>query len=316
MKRLLALSGAVLLLAAVAAPAVQAADPALPHTDRVVMAFSGDIEIREGEQADVVIVGDGDALIAGTVETLVVFEGRATLRGATVGNVAVFSGELALEDGATVLGDVRSIESSVTRADGTSIGGAIKGIDSELLALGAVLVPALFLFAIGMAVATIVAGLVLVAVGSRQVRAAERLIVREPGAVIVLGLLAVVVIPLLAILAIVTIVGAPIGLAVLLGVLPTLAFVGFLVAAIFLGEWMLGTAREPETVRRPYKAALVGLIVLQVVGLIPGIGGLVTAAASIVGLGAVLLLAWRTVRTPGGTGEMAAPHAAAAPMGA
>jgi hypothetical protein len=314
MRRLPGLLGAALLVALLGVPAVLAAEPDLPHTGRVVMAFNGDITIPAGEQADAVIVGQGEAVIGGTVNTLVVLDGSATLTGATVESVVVISGTLALEEGTVVLGDVRSIESTVSRADGVTVEGEVKGLDAELFMLGAFLVPALFLFALGMALATILAGLVLVAIGSRQVRAAERLIVNEPAAVVVIGLVTAIVAPLLAVIAIITIVGAPLGLGMLLAVLPALAFLGFLVAGIFIGEQILGSAKDPSS-SRPYKAAFLGLVVLLAVGLIPGIGPLATAIASVLGLGAILLLAWRTLRGAG-TGEAAAPGGAPVAIGA
>ena len=314
MKRLAGLFGAILLVAAFGAPVVLAADEELPTTGRVLMAFGGDISVPAGEQADVVFVANGDADIAGTVNTLTVIDGNATLRAATVEHVFIISGSLALEDGSTVLGDVRSIESTVTQAEGTEIAGEIKGVDAELIALGAFLGPALLLFAIGLLLASLAAGLLLVAVGTRQVRAAEQVIATEPLKVFGTGLFAAILIPIVAIVAIVTIVGAPLGLGILLGALPLLAFVGFLVGGIFLGEELLGTRKEPAAAR-PYRGALLGIVLLQVIGLVPFVGGLATAVASILGLGAILLLGWRTARGTG-AGQAATPMSAPAPIGA
>ena len=315
MRRILALFPLSLLLAAVVgAPVALAADEDLPHTGRVLMAFGGDIALPVGEQADVVFVANGDADIAGTVNTLTVIEGNATLHGATVETIVIVSGTLALEEGTTVTGNVRSIESTVTQAEGVQIAGDIKGLDAELIALGAFLGPAALLFALGMFLASLVAGLLLAAIGSRQVRAAERVIAAEPLKVFGAGLLGAIMIPILAVVAMLTIVGAPLGIGILLGFLPLLAFVGFLVAGIFLGEELLGSRKEPAAAR-PYKGAVLGIVVLQVIGLVPFVGGLATAVASILGLGAILLLGWRTVRGTG-AGETAAPKSVPAPIGA
>ena len=301
MKRIAALFASLVFIAAIAAPVALAAEESLPHSGRVLMAFGGDITVPAGEQADVVIVANGDADIAGTVNTLTVIEGTATVHGARVEDVVVISGTLALESGTEVLVNVRSIDSTVTQSEDVVIGGDIKGLDAELIALGAFLGPAMLLFAIGMLLASLVAGLLLAGLGSRQVRAAERVISGEPLPVFVIGLVAAVAIPVLAIIAMVTIVGAPLGLGILFGAFPVLAFVGFLVAAIFLGEQILGTRKEPMAAR-PYRGALLGIVVLQVAGIIPFVGGIVTAVASILGVGAILLLAWRTLRQRG-TGE-------------
>ena len=59
----------------------------------------------------------------------------------------------------------------MTQAEGVEIAGDIKGVDAELIALGAFLGPAALLFALGMFLASLVAGLLLAAIGSRQVRA-------------------------------------------------------------------------------------------------------------------------------------------------
>ena len=56
------------------------------------------------------------------------------------------------------------------------------------------------------------------------------------------------------------------------------------------GSCALRPGPQPE---RPYLAAVVGLVLLQVVAIVP----LLTAVASIFGLGAVLLLAWRVFRS-------------------
>ena len=180
--------------------------------------------------------------------------------------------------------------------------------------MAAFLGPAVLLFAIGLLLASLVAGLLLVALGTRQLRAAERVIATEPLKAFGTGLFAAIVIPILAIVAIVTIVGAPLGLGILLGALPLLAFVGFLVGGIFLGEELLGTRKEPAAAR-PYRGALLGIVLLQVIGLVPFVGGLATAVASILGLGAILLLGWRTVRGTG-AGQTATPMSAPAPIGA
>jgi hypothetical protein len=310
MRRIASLAAAILLIAAVGAPAVLAADDQATAGGRVLMAFNGDISVPAGEHADVVFVANGDADIAGSVDVLTVIDGTATLHGATLDTVVVISGTVDVQEGTVVTGDIRSIESTVNQAQGVQIGGEVKGLDAELLALGMVIGPAILLFMIGLFLASIVAGLLLAAVAPRQVRAAERVIAAEALPVFGVGLLSVILIPILAVVAIITIVGAPLGIGVLFGALPLLAFVGFLVAAIFVGERILG--RQEPVPARPYRGALVGIVVLQLIGVLPFVGGLVTGVASLMGIGAIVLLAWRTVRGPG---ETVAPQPAPpAPM--
>ena len=82
------------------------------------------------------------------------------------------------------------------------------------------------------------------------------------------------------------------GLAFLLIVLPTAAYVGWLVAAIWLGDWILIQTRGAPEPERPYLAAVIGVIVLGIASLLPPI----SAIASLFGFGAVLLLGWKTFR--------------------
>ena len=63
---------------------------------------------------------------------------------------------------------------------------------------------------------------------------------------------------------------------------------------------------------RPYLAAVVGFVVLQVLGIVP----FVAAIASLFGFGAVMLIAWRSFRgaQPGATDSL--PRQSPVPMGA
>jgi hypothetical protein len=89
-----------------------------------------------------------------------------------------------------------------------------------------------------------------------------------------------------------TVVGAPIGLALLFVLLPALAFLGWLVAAIWIGDWLVASTRGSREPGRPYLAAVLGVIVLALVGMVP----FVTAIATLFGFGALLLAAWRILR--------------------
>jgi hypothetical protein len=73
-----------------------------------------------------------------------------------------------------------------------------------------------------------------------------------------------------------------------------MVFFGWIVAAIFVGDWILGRGRGTHEAERPYLAAVVGVIVLAVAGLIP----FVSAIATLFGFGALLVMAWRILRPP------------------
>src|SRR4051794_36262946 len=84
----------VVLLAGAAS--VAAAGPSMPHTGRVLVSVNGDVTLPGGEQADTIVVVRGHAEILGSVHTLVVVEGSATLTGATLETVTAIRSPVTL----------------------------------------------------------------------------------------------------------------------------------------------------------------------------------------------------------------------------
>ena len=82
MKRLIGVVLALVLGAGLASTAL-AASTTLPHSGRVLMAVGGDIVVPAGEQADAVIVINGNAQVLGRVSSVVVVDGSATISGTT-----------------------------------------------------------------------------------------------------------------------------------------------------------------------------------------------------------------------------------------
>jgi hypothetical protein len=311
MKRILAIAGAMLITMLFLAPAALAADP-LRHAGRVLISTGGDVTIPAGEQADVVVVVNGSATIAGEVNTIVAVDGAANLTGARTETVIAIRSPVNLGEGTVVLGDVMKVDSVVQQFGDAEVLGEVKDMQASLLGPGAVLAPALILLWIGFGVAMIVAGLLLAGVAGRQVRAAEALISDEPVLTLVAGVLGMVVIPLAAFLLIVTVIGAPLGAGILIALWPLVAFVGYLVAGIWIGDWVLHRMQPAVIRERPFLAAASGVLILQALGLVPVLG-IVAMFASLFGFGAVVLLAWRTLRS-GTAPQTTVVGAAPAPM--
>lgn len=289
MKRLIPLIAALTLAFAVGAPAL-AADPETPAEGPVHFIVDGDYTLAAGDEALSIIVIQGDALVEGTARDLTVLGGTATLRG-TVQTLTIVDGRAELEAGSRVLGDVVQLNGVVNRTADAFVGGSVTSLGESLAWMGVWLGGALILFWIGTALMLLLAGLALAAFAARQVRAAEAVISRDPLKAFVVGLLMIFVPPLLIVALALTIVGLPLALSLLLLIWPTLAFVGYLVAAIWLGEWLLARAGRTQPAERPYLGAFLGLIVAGVLGLIPIVG----AVISIFGLGAVTVAGWRVL---------------------
>jgi hypothetical protein len=263
----------------------------LRRTGRVVFVAGGDVDIPSGDQADAVIVVHGDARIAGSVTGLVMVDGTATLAGGTVGSVVVVSGTLDLGEGSTVLGDVSQVNGTIVRSGGT-IGGETRDLAMGFATLGIFVGAIALMVWVGLGVATLIAALLLATFAGQQIRKTTYLMGREPVIVTVLGLASLAIIPIVAVLAMATVVGIPLGLGILLVAWPALAFLGYVVGAIRIGEWLLSRRGGHVPAPRPHMDALVGLVIAFVVGIIP----FVTAIISIVGTGAVIRAAWYTWR--------------------
>jgi hypothetical protein len=293
MRKLAALLAALAMVLGVAGIAL-AADGGSGGDATILIAVNDDIDVAAGEQVDAVIVISGNARIAGTVTALFVVDGVAsTAPGSSFDTITVINSTADLATGTTVRGDISQLQATVNRADGVTVGGSVRDVAGDAAAFGLFMGAAAILLWIGFALVTIVVGLLLAGLAARQVRQATTLISREPLKTFLVGLLVVVVVPILTIAAFVTVVGIPAAITIALVVIPAGAFIGYMVAAIWIGEWLLARRNvagpPPE---RPYLAAVVGLVVAFILGFIP----LITSIISIFGIGAVVIAAWRTLR--------------------
>jgi hypothetical protein len=295
--RLLRGAAVALLALALFVPAVLAAS--LPHNGRVLISTGGDVAIPAGEHADVVVVVNGTATIEGEVNTIVAIDGAATLAGARTETVVAVRSPVELGPDTVVLGDVMALDAAVHQTGNAVIQGSVTDLATVLIGIGAVLAPALMLLWIGMGLATVIAGLLVAGLASRQVRDAELLISREPLQTIGIGILGVIAVPVVAFVLIAT----PLGVGILLAILPLAAFVGYIVGAIWIGEWVLAQTSSRQVHEKPYLAAVIGVLVLAAVAIVP-ILGIVSVIASLFGFGAVIRLASRALRSPTTTPPM------------
>ena len=309
MKRLLGIGGALVLALGILVPVTLAADGALAHTGRVLVSVQGDVAVPTGEHADVVVVVNGHGTIAGEVNTIVVIDGSVDVAGATVDAIVAVRSPVNLGPDSVIRGDVMTVDSLVHQEGNARVQGTVRDMAMDLAGFGLVLASALFLLWIGFAIAAVAAGLLLAALAARQVRAAETLISHEPGQTF-LTALAGLIVPMFVIGALfATVVGAPLAVGILLGLWPLVAFLGYLVAGIWIGDWILGRM-SPTTVReRPYLAAVIGIVILEIAGIFP----LLPAIAGLFGYGAVILLAWRTFQGPR-VAQTVAPTSIQAPV--
>ena len=88
---------------------------------------------------------------------------------------------------------------------------------------------------------------------------------------------------------------------------PLVAFLGYLVAGVWIGDWVLRQTARERVQERPYLAAAVGVLVLEVLAIVPVLA-FVVGIASLFGFGAVLLLSLRTLRSRSSVPTVARPR--------
>jgi len=307
--------------------------------------------VRAGDTERTVVVVGSDAVVDGTVlDDLVVVGGDARVAGRVAGDIVMVGGRLALEPGARVGGNVRLHgDSRLAQAPGASIGGAVErrtGISFGPLAG--------WLLWIGVTLMLALAGLLFAAVGGRQLDESAALLLRRPGPVVVTTLVLIAAVPILAILAFITVIGIPVGIALLVALVPALGLAGYLAAAMALGDVVLrrlgrgrreapavraarvergpgrevfgpggpvtsappplpgspgawggpatsGTSGEPgpaPAAVHPYREVALGVVLFQLVLLIPFLGFLLVAVAAHLGAGALAYRTWLVWRRP------------------
>jgi cytoskeletal protein CcmA (bactofilin family) len=260
--------------------------------DGFVLRVNGTTSVGATEVTDSVFAINGDVVVDGTVsDTLAVVKGDATVTGMVTGEVVMIDGTLNLKPGASV-GDVTLMRGTLNQEQGATITGELNE-RSEFVNFGWGRGIFSFVFWLGTTIVVLLAGLAYAALGGRQLSTAGGLLTGRPGASLLAAAIVWISLRILAVLALVTIVGIPLGLAVLFFVLPVLWFVGYLVAGARLGAVLarrFGGADAPD---RPYLAAILGLFVFQVIALVPIVGGLVVALAGFVGAGGLGYLAFR-----------------------
>jgi hypothetical protein len=297
-KTLLVLTLFLLVLLPSSALAQQETGGSAPEDD-VLIRINGPLELAAGESAGTVVAISEDATIAGNVmEALVVIDGSATLSGTVNGDVVVVSGDINLLESARIEGDLNLYDSDLTRAPGSIVSGSTHERSAVTWSTRDSLAVSAFLWA-AMAIFSVVVALLFAAVGGRQLVTSAEFITRRTGATILATVVGGILIPIFAVLAILTIFGIPVGLALLLLLMPLMAGLGYVVAGTRIGLWLVERGRDPATIEHPYLAAVLGVVVLHAVGLIPSLGGMIQFIAAVVGAGALTLLAWNAWRARG-----------------
>jgi hypothetical protein len=273
-------------------------------TDHVVI--TGGAVVPAGQTAGDVVVLDGRVRVAGRATGDVVsVAGPVRVTGRVDGDLIAVSDRAFLGPGARVGGDLLYGDERPVLAGGASVGGEISNEDWADAASGWGWV-SLIGWWLAVSVSTLIVGALLVLLAPAALYAAERAVRERLGATVAWGVAIAIGVPVLAVLALVTLVGIPFGVALLLAAIPVL-LVAYVTSACIVGRRVL---RSRST--SPWVALLAGWGILRVLALIPVAGALVGLAATVVGLGALAVALWRAGR-PGAPAARPEPPAPGRP---
>ncbi len=293
--------GIVVLVAAFvsAGAAAAAADEGdgLDHNDQIVL--NGQLVVQKGDTVGTAVILNGPARIYGTVqETLFVANGSVDVVGTIGQDVVVLNGAVRIRSTAHIGGDLVT-QGSPTIDRGARIDGSQQNVATRFDAndLG---LASRFAWWVGYSVSTLVLGLLLLLIFPGLDTTVMEVWRTRAGSAVGWGAAVFFLFPIVAVLFLVTIVGIPLGLFMLLAI-ALVYTVGYVVGAQVLGRLLI----KPPTSR--YLAFLVGWVILRVLGLIPILGGFTFLIASLVGLGVLLVGARRTEPTTSTSTAIAPP---------
>jgi hypothetical protein len=239
-----------------------------------------------------VSVGGGEARIGGAIGGyLQVGGGRVFIDGPIGGDVEAGSAEIELGPGARISGTLRYASRDELRRDPAA---QVLGGIERLAPRAAWPVPSVrerarhriaWLWSAGLIVLAAALAAALPGVYSGVAAAVRTHWARS----LLVGFIALVCIPVGALLAMLTVIGIPLALAVLALYLALLV-VGYASAGVSVGELALQRWQPARASRRGWRvvAAALGMLAISLLGGIPWIGGLVVSAAMLLGIGALL----------------------------
>jgi hypothetical protein len=258
---------------------------------------------------------------AQTARTIVIFDGPVTIRGHVTQDIVAFHGDVRILGG-RVDGDVTATSGTVFVGPRGVIGGNLNWRNNNpVIAPGGRVLgdtnefnydaspfsgfAFTLLFWIAETVSVLVLGVILVALWPRAFESSVAAWRRSPGPVLGWGALLLILLPIAAVIALFTLVGIPLGIGMLLALIP-IWVVGYIAGAYLVG-------RAIATNASPVVAFLLGGIIVQLLALIPFVNVLIAIALTWVGLGMLIVAAWRANRpqdAPGAPPPTAPPPAA------
>jgi hypothetical protein len=276
-----------LVAALLAAAPARAAD--IGPDDEVVI--TGTVVVPRGEHADRIWIGDGEVRVDGrSAGSVVAVHAPVRISGLVEGDVIGLSQRITLTPGAVVDGDLVWAGKRPVIPPGATVYGDVRHIrPGDVSSFGAFFVLHLAIW-IAVTLSSLALGLVLLWVAPRAADAVFAAASAAPGASLGWGAALFFGLPLAAVVALVTLIGIPLGILLLLALLP-LWGLGYVTTV-----WLVGRRVASGGDRVP--AYLAGWGILRAIAFIPFLGALVGFAATVFGLGVLAVAVWRARERP------------------
>lgn len=260
------------------------------NTDGDLVAAGGNVRVSEAARvAGSAWLAGGDVTLAGRVEKSArIYAGTITVSGDIGGDAHLYGQQIRLMPGAKIHGNlVYASPNELVRDPAAQVLGAVTREPTPpgwSKAEGGRRAMSWFhpFFVLSM----LLAGVLLYAVFPNAALGPQHAIRQYPLRSLLLGLALLFTIPPVAILFMVTVIGIPIGFALLL-LYPLSLMLGYLATAFLIGGEVATVAKqaEPVSVKKVALFLALALIVLSIAAAIPFVGGLVVMAAVVLGLG-------------------------------
>lgn len=244
-------------------------------------AFAGNLRVTGTVGGDLEAFAGNVALLGGGVDGRFEAAGGSVLLDGRVGaGAAVGAGTLTLGPSADVAGDVEYDAETFSSDPAARVGGEVRQVARS--GVGPRLAPPRGTAAVYGFLVNLLVGVVLLAAFPRFSRSVADRVRSDPLPTGGAGLVVLVGVPILLALLLITVVGIPVALVggLLFGVL---LWVGYVYGSYSVGDWLVAMA----DVESRWVGLVVGLLVVALVTRVPVLGGLVSLAVVLLGVGAV-----------------------------
>ncbi len=253
------------------------------------------------------------------------FGSNVSVAGTIGGNVITFGGNVSLTETAVVNGSINSVGGNIRRAAGAQVNGGVNSGNGNVAPIPPIApvapvqpIPSSpftnafnfgfnILGGIVTAVAFAALGALIVLFAPEPTRRVGSAVETKPLNVAGVGCLTLIVLPILGLLLVITVIGIPVALILMLAAILAWVF-GWIAIGFLTGEKILRAFQAREIL--PVIAVILGVLILTLISQVTFIGWLVSLVVGLLGIGAVVLTRFGTRAYPAPPTMMMTPVAA------